>query len=70
MNRQIYTGKVKSYPKREMLDLIKVDGLARGIVVRNLVTGQFESHLGDAVVLCTGGYGNVFYLSTNAKAAT
>ncbi|HYH49656.1 MAG TPA: FAD-binding protein, partial [Acidimicrobiia bacterium] len=67
MNRQIYAGKVKSFPKREMLDLITVDGVARGIVVRNLTTGQFETHLGHAVVLCTGGYGNVFYLSTNAK---
>ncbi|MGC1273344.1 MAG: fumarate reductase/succinate dehydrogenase flavoprotein subunit [Planctomycetaceae bacterium] len=67
MNRQIYAGKVKSYPKREMLDLVTVDGVARGVVVRNLVTGEFETHVGHAVVLCTGGYGNVFYLSTNAK---
>jgi len=67
MNRQIYAGKVKSFPKREMLDLITVDGVARGIVCRNLTTGQFETHVGHAVVLCTGGYGNVFYLSTNAK---
>ncbi|HEX6984044.1 MAG TPA: fumarate reductase/succinate dehydrogenase flavoprotein subunit, partial [Planctomycetaceae bacterium] len=67
MNRQIYAGKVKSFPKREMLDLIVVDGVARGIVCRNLTTGQFETHVGHAVVLCTGGYGNVFYLSTNAK---
>ena len=50
-----------------MLDVIKVDDVARGIVVRNLVTGEFETHTGDAVLLCTGGYGNVFYLSTNAK---
>ncbi len=50
-----------------MLDLITVDGVARGIVCRNLTTGQFETHVGHAVVLCTGGYGNVFYLSTNAK---
>jgi succinate dehydrogenase / fumarate reductase flavoprotein subunit len=69
MNRQIYAGKVKSFPKREMLDLIVVDGVARGIVCRNLTTGQFETHLGSAVVLCTGGYGNVFYLSTNAKSS-
>jgi len=60
MNRQIYAGKVKSFPKREMLDLITVDGVARGIVCRNMVTGQFETHLGHAVVLCTGGYGNAF----------
>ena len=67
MNRGIKSGKILSFPKREMLDLIKVDGVARGIVVRNLTTGQFETHLGHAVVLCTGGYGNVYYLSTNAK---
>ena len=67
MNRQVAVGKVKTYPKREMLDLVKVDGVARGIVVRNLTTGQFETHVGSAVVLATGGYGNVYYLSTNAK---
>ena len=50
-----------------MLDLIVIDGKARGIVTRNLITGKIESHLADAVVLGTGGYGNVFYLSTNAK---
>src|SRR5438034_2065699 len=55
------------YPRTEMLDLIVVDGKARGIVTRNLVTGKMESHIADAVVLGTGGYGNVFYLSTNAK---
>ena len=55
------------FPRTEMLDLIVIDGKARGIVVRNLVTGKVESHLADAVVLGTGGYGNVFYLSTNAK---
>jgi len=65
--RQVGIGKVKMFPRREMLDLIMVDGVARGIVVRNLVTGQLESHTAHAVVLCTGGYGNVFYLSTNAK---
>src|SRR5690606_26737629 len=63
----IYAGKVKSFPKREMLDLIVVDGVARGIVCRNMITGQFETHVGHAVLLCTGGYGNAFYLSTNAK---
>ena len=67
MNRQVYAGRVKVYAKREMLDLIVVDGVARGIVTRNLNTGRFETHLGDAVVLATGGYGNVYYLSTNAK---
>ena len=55
------------YPRTEMLDLIVVDGQARGIVTRNLITGKVESHFGDAVVLGTGGYGNVYYLSTNAK---
>jgi succinate dehydrogenase / fumarate reductase flavoprotein subunit len=67
LERQIGAGKVKMYPRTEMLDLIVVDGKARGIVTRNLVTGKVESHLGDAVVLGTGGYGNAFYLSTNAK---
>jgi succinate dehydrogenase / fumarate reductase flavoprotein subunit len=55
------------YPRSEMLDLIVIDGRARGIVTRDLMTGKMESHIGDAVVLGTGGYGNVFYLSTNAK---
>lgn len=64
--RQVGTGKVEMLPRREMLDLVIVDGKARGIVVRNLVTGAIESYSGDAVVLATGGYGNVFYLSTNA----
>ncbi|MEO2034021.1 MAG: fumarate reductase/succinate dehydrogenase flavoprotein subunit [Planctomycetaceae bacterium] len=65
--RQAQLGKVDIFARREMLELIIVDGVARGIVVRNLTTGQLESHTADAVVLCTGGYGNVFYLSTNAK---
>jgi succinate dehydrogenase flavoprotein subunit len=65
--RQVTTGKVKMFPRSEMLDLIMIDGKARGIVTRNLITGKIESHLADAVVLGTGGYGNVFYLSTNAK---
>lgn len=65
--RQVAAGKVKMYPRREMLDLVNVDGVARGIVVRNLKTGEFETHAAHAVLLCTGGYGNVFYLSTNAK---
>jgi succinate dehydrogenase / fumarate reductase flavoprotein subunit len=64
---QIQAGTVKMYPRTEMLDLIVIDGYARGIVTRNMVTGKIESHLADVVVLCTGGYGNVFYLSTNAK---
>jgi len=65
--RQVAVGKVKMFARREMLDLIVVDGAARGIVVRNLENGQLETHTADAVVLCTGGYGNVYYLSTNAK---
>ncbi len=67
LERQIGLDKVNMYPRTEMLDLIVIDGKARGIVARNLVTGKIESHLADAVVLGTGGYGNVFYLSTNAK---
>lgn len=65
--RQVGLGKVKMYPRREMLDLVVVEGHARGIVCRNLENGQFETHAAHAVLLCTGGYGNVFYLSTNAK---
>ena len=65
--RQVSAGKVKVLPRREMLDLVVVDGNARGVVCRNLVNGQFETYAGHAVLLCTGGYGNVFYLSTNAK---
>ncbi|MEA2625265.1 MAG: succinate dehydrogenase / fumarate reductase, flavoprotein subunit [Candidatus Binatota bacterium] len=65
--RQIAAGTVRMWPRTEMLDVILVDGKARGIVVRDLVTGAIETHLGDAVVLATGGYGNVYYLSTNAK---
>ncbi|MEM1206358.1 MAG: succinate dehydrogenase (quinone) flavoprotein subunit, partial [Acidobacteriota bacterium] len=67
LERQIQKGKVKMYPRTEMLDVVLVDGHARGIVVRDLVTGKVSSHAGDAVVLATGGYGNVFFLSTNAK---
>jgi succinate dehydrogenase / fumarate reductase flavoprotein subunit len=67
LSRQIGLGKVKMFPRTEMLDVVMVDGHAKGIVVRNLVTGEITSHAGDAVVLATGGYGNVFYLSTNAK---
>jgi succinate dehydrogenase / fumarate reductase, flavoprotein subunit len=65
--RQVALGKVKMFARREMLDLVVIDGEARGIITRNLVTGELESYVGDAVVLCTGGYGNVYYLSTNAK---
>ncbi len=65
--RHVGTGRVKLLARREMLDVVVVDGVARGVVCRDLVTGAFERHAGDAVLLCTGGYGNVFYLSTNAK---
>ena len=67
LERQIPLGGVKMFPRTEMLDLVLVDGAARGIVTRNLVTGAVESHAAEAVVLATGGYGNVFYLSTNAQ---
>ena len=66
MNRQIGRGKIKMYNRHEMLDVVIVDGKARGIIARNLVTGEIEKHSAHAVVLGTGGYGNVFYLSTNA----
>jgi succinate dehydrogenase / fumarate reductase flavoprotein subunit len=66
MNRQIGRGKIKMYSRHEMLDLVKVDGKARGIITRNLVTGQIERHAAHAVVIASGGYGNLFYLSTNA----
>ena len=65
--RQVQRGGVKLHVRREMLDVVVVDGKARGIVVRNLVTGEIETHMADAVLLATGGYSNVFYLSTNAK---
>ncbi|MGA8581322.1 MAG: fumarate reductase/succinate dehydrogenase flavoprotein subunit, partial [Bryobacteraceae bacterium] len=67
LERQIGAGTVEMFPRTEMLDLIVIDGHARGIVTRDLMTGKIESYLGDAVVLGTGGYGNVYYLSTNAK---
>jgi len=66
LTRQVKAGTVKLHPRTEMVDLVVVDGVAKGITVRNLITGQLESHWGDAVVLATGGYVNVFYLSTNA----
>jgi succinate dehydrogenase / fumarate reductase, flavoprotein subunit len=67
LEKEIARGGVTMYPRTEMLDLVVIDGRARGIVVRDMVTGRIESHAADAVVLGTGGYGNVFYLSTNAK---
>src|SRR5438067_3524226 len=67
LERQIGAGKVRMFARTEMLDLIVIDGRARGIVTRDLINGKIESHLADAVVLGTGGYGNVFFLSTNAK---
>ncbi|MDB0058214.1 fumarate reductase/succinate dehydrogenase flavoprotein subunit [Salibacteraceae bacterium] len=66
MSRQIGKGKIKMYNRHEMLDVVKVDGKARGIIARNLVTGEIERHSAHAVVICSGGYGNVFFLSTNA----
>jgi succinate dehydrogenase / fumarate reductase flavoprotein subunit len=66
MMRQVERGTVQMFPNREMLDLVVVDGQARGIIVRNLVTGELESHAAHAVLLCTGGYGTAYYLSTNA----
>src|SRR3712207_4555286 len=65
--RQIDVGSVLMYPHTEMLDVVLVDGHAKGIITRNLVSGKIEAHAADAVVLATGGYGNVFYLSTNAR---
>lgn len=67
LSRQVAAGKVEMHPRTEMLDLIVVNGRARGIVTRDMVTGKIESYLADAVVLATGGYGNAYYLSTNAK---
>ena len=66
LSRQISKGTVQMYNRHEMLDVVKIDGVARGIIARNLLTGQYERYFGHAVVLATGGYGNVFYLSTNA----
>ncbi len=67
LSRQIGLGKVKMFPRTEMLELVVVDGEAKGIICRDMVTGEIQRHAADAVVLATGGYGNVFYLSTNAK---
>jgi len=66
LSRQIADGKVKMFSRREMMDIVLINGQARGIVVRNLINGDFESYIADAVILATGGYGNVYYLSTNA----
>lgn len=66
LNRQIKKGSVKAYPRHEMLDLVLIDGKARGIITRNLVTGEIERYGAHAVLICSGGYGNVFFLSTNA----
>ncbi len=67
MMRQVSAGQVKLYARREMLDLVTINGVARGITVRNLITGEIESYAADAVILATGGYGNAYFLSTNAK---
>jgi succinate dehydrogenase / fumarate reductase flavoprotein subunit len=67
LEAQVDAGRVEMLPRTEMLDLVVVNGHARGIVTRNLITGKIETHVADAVILATGGYGNVFYLSTNAK---
>ncbi len=67
LNRQVHLGRAKLLARREMLDVVVADGVARGIIARNLVTGELETHSAHAVLLCTGGYGNVYYLSTNAK---
>jgi succinate dehydrogenase / fumarate reductase, flavoprotein subunit len=67
LSRQIGLGAVEMHPRCEMLDLVVIDGRARGIITRDMVTGKIESHIADAVILATGGYGNVFFLSTNAK---
>lgn len=67
MMKQVNKGKLKVFPRMEMMELVLVDGVARGIICRDIVSGELTKHMGDAVILATGGYGNVFYLSTNAK---
>ena len=69
MMKMVSKGKIKMFNRREMMDLVTINGKARGIIVRNLITGELERYAADAVLLCTGGYGNVFYLSTNAMAS-
>jgi succinate dehydrogenase / fumarate reductase flavoprotein subunit len=66
LERQVALGNVKMYSRHEMLEIVKIDGKARGIIARDLITGELERHFGHAVLICSGGYGNVFYLSTNA----
>jgi succinate dehydrogenase / fumarate reductase flavoprotein subunit len=66
LERQVALGNVKMYTRHEMLDIVTIDGKARGVICRNLINGELERHFGHAVLLCSGGYGNVFYLSTNA----
>lgn len=66
MERQVALGNVSMYNRHEMLDIVKIEGKARGIIARNLITGKLERYFGHAVLICSGGYGNVFYLSTNA----
>ena len=69
LSRQIHTGRVQMYTRREMMDVVVVDGRARGITTRNIMTGEIESYTADVVILATGGYGNVYFLSTNAMAS-
>jgi len=69
MMKEVHHQRIKSYTRREMVELVIVEGKARGVVMRNVITGEFEKYMADAVILATGGYGNVFYLSTNAKAS-
>ncbi len=69
LQKEVHKGKVQMYTRREMVEMVTVDGKARGIITRNLITGEFEKFAADAVLLCTGGYGNVFFLSTNAMAS-
>ena len=69
MMRQVNKGKIKLYTRREILDIVVIDGKARGVIVRDIITGDIERHVADAVLLASGGYGNVFYLSTNAMAS-
>jgi succinate dehydrogenase / fumarate reductase, flavoprotein subunit len=69
MMKEVHNKRLKVYTRREMVELVIIDGKARGIITRNVVTGEFEKHMADAVLLCTGGYGNVFFLSTNAMAS-
>ena len=69
LSRQIHSGRVKMFTRREMMDVVLIDGRARGITARNIMTGEIESHSADVVILATGGYGNVYFLSTNAMAS-